>query len=453
MVVVIVDGLPGDLLERELSRLPFMRERLPYAGRAVSCFPSTTGPAYFPFLAGMTPGRANITGIRWFDRTTPTRSRFPHRGLRSYVGPDAGKMRTDTAAKTIFARDAWPASTPVNKDSPKRREKSRDLLWALAHFLDTWEHADRRTAWKLGRGLRKGRPIVFSVFPSVDEFGHVHGLAHVSPAEGLAGIDALLARTLDGFRGELLMSADHGLTDTREHLDLRALVEERVGSTVAFPLIAKGSLQAVVCESGNGMANVYLRGEHGWRDRPSAERTRPLARELASLPGIDSVAIRAHDAGAAELHTASAVGYVGFTAAGLWQRGPLFGREFSGLLPRDALARSLDEEHPDAAFALTSIFASERAGDLLVSASVGYDLRARREWPEHRASHGALHRAHTVVPVRCSAPLPSRPLRTLDLFASMLELAEVPLADYADSDAYLIEEGTWKPGVVRRSVA
>ncbi|HWC32970.1 MAG TPA: hypothetical protein VG709_07570, partial [Actinomycetota bacterium] len=54
VVVVIVDGLPVELLERELPCLPFLRERLPYGAEAISCFPSTTGPAYFPFLAGAT---------------------------------------------------------------------------------------------------------------------------------------------------------------------------------------------------------------------------------------------------------------------------------------------------------------------------------------------------------------------------------------------------------------
>jgi len=449
VVVVIIDGLPADLLERELPGLPFLRERAPHAGEAVSCFPSTTGPAYFPFLAGATPGRANVTGIRWFDRTVATTSRFPHRGLRSYVGPDAGKMQSDTAVRTVFARDAWPASTPVNKDSPKRREKSRDLVWALAHFFDTWEHADRRTAWKLGRGLGKGRPIVFAVFPSVDEFGHVHGLGHESPGEALVTIDELLAEKLVDFAGEVLVSADHGLTDTAQHHDLRALIEERVGPTLAFPLIAKGNPEAVVCESGNAMANVYLRGDDGWAERPGYDRTSALARELAVLGGIDSVAIRREAPNGAELFTAGGKGYVAFEEGGLSQHGDVFECEFDGQSPRQALERSLGDERPDAAFALTSLFASERAGDLLVSASVGHDLRSKREWPEHHASHGAIHRAHTVVPVRSSAPLPSGPLRTLDLFAFMLELAGIPLAQYAGSDAHLLARGEWTPGVAR----
>jgi predicted AlkP superfamily pyrophosphatase or phosphodiesterase len=200
VAVVVIDGLPVDLLDETLPKLEFLRERTPHRREAVSCFPSTTGPAYFPLLAGSTPGRANVPGIRWFDRGRKTPSRFPHRGLRSYVGPDAAKLKKDTAVKTVFARDAWPASSPVNVDSTKRREKSRDLVWAVAHFLDTWQLADRRTAWKLGRGLKKGRPILFAVFPSVDEFGHVHGLERERPAQALREIDALLARELADYR-------------------------------------------------------------------------------------------------------------------------------------------------------------------------------------------------------------------------------------------------------------
>jgi Type I phosphodiesterase / nucleotide pyrophosphatase len=473
VVVVIVDGLPRPLLERLLPDLDFLRERCPHRAEAVSCFPSTTGPAYFPFLAGSTPGRANVPGIRWFDRTRPTRTRFPHRGLRSYVGPDAAKMKKDTALPTIFASHAWPASSPVGKDVPKRGEKSRDLLWTAAHFFHTWDVADRRTAWKLGRGLKKGRPILFAVFPSVDEFGHFHGATHERAAEALVEIDGMLAEKLGDYEGGLVVSADHGLTDTHTHLDLRGLVEERVGPTVAFPLVGKPNPEAVVCESGNAMANVYLRGSDGWGSRPEPDRCRALAGELLELEGVDSVAIRGEAEHTAELHartepsnrvlqggegpSAAASGAsnrvlrgeVGWDSHGLWQRGDAFARAFEGLDPGAALERSCGDRNPDAAFALVSLLASERGGDLLVSASVGYDLRTKREWPEHHASHGALHAEHTVVPVLSSAPLPDRPLRTLDLFGHVLSLAGVPLEEYPASDAALLARDEWTPGVAR----
>lgn len=449
-MTVVVDGLPCDLLERALPSLPFISGRLPHRTTAVSCFPSTTGPAYFPFLAGCTPGRANVPGIRWFDRTRPTRTRFPHRGLRSYVGPDAKKLASDTAVKVLYERDAWPVSSPIGKNVPKALgEKSRDLVWAFAHFTDRWDLADRRTAWKLGRGLGKGRPIVFAVFPSVDEYGHMESIAGGRPEEALAGIDALLADVLGEFDGELVLTADHGLTDTHTHIDLRAVVEELVGSTLAFPLTAKVNPQAVVCESGNAMANVYLRGEDGWRARPAVARCREVARELLAVEGIDSVALRGEHDDTAELLTREGSAEVGFADGCLWQSGDAFGVAFEPASPAEALARSLDEEYPDAAFSLVSLLASERAGDLLVSATVGFDLRTRREWPEHFASHGALHRAHTVVPVLASSPLPEGPLRTLDVFPLMLERAGVPLSDYAGSDAELLAREAWSPGVAR----
>jgi hypothetical protein len=209
-------------------------------------------------------------------------------------------------------------------------------------------------------------------------------------------------------------------------------------------LIAKPNPAAVVCESGNGMANVYLRGEDGWGDLPPVDARRSLARELLAVKGIDSVALS--DGQAVELHTARGVGRVGFDG-GLFQQGDPFAAEFAGASPREALARSVDEPWPDAAFALVSLVASPRAGDLLVSAKVGYDLRTAREWPEHHASHGALHRQHTLVPVLSSAPLPEPPLRTLDLFGHMLSLAGIALADYPESDAALIADGRWSPGV------
>lgn len=449
VAVVVIDGLPLDLAEQALPELPFLSSRLSHRGTAVSCFPSTTVAAYFPFLAGCTPGRANVPGIRWFDRTRPTRTFFPHRGMRSYVGPDARRLKDDTKATTLFARHAWPASSPIGKDLPKRGEIGRDTIWSLAHVTHRWDQADLRTGRKLGRALRKGREIVFAVFPSVDELGHVYGLASGRSEEGLRWIDGLLEERLGSYAGGIVVTADHGLTDTHTHLDLRTLVEELVGPTIAFPLVGKRLPEACVCESGNAMAHVYLRGEPGWAQLPAPERCRALATELIRLEAVDSVAIRGDRPHAAELWTAGGVGEVGFAEGGLYQRGPIFSETFAHATPGYALARSFGERWPDAAFALTSLFASERTGDLLVSAREGFDLRAAREWPEHHASHGALHRAHTLVPVWSSAPLPPGPLRTLDVFALTLELAGLSLEHYPESDTARLARGDWRPEVWR----
>lgn len=214
-------------------------------------------------------------------------------------------------------------------------------------------------------------------------------------------------------------------------------------------MITKRFPEAVVCESGNGMANVYLRGEQGWTDLPAPDRCRQLAAQLLELEGIDSVALRGEDAHTAELWTRAGVGRVGLGAGGLFQKNPGFAASFDGATPAEALELTAGERQPDAPFALTSLFASERTGDLLVSAATGSDLRTKSEWPEHHASHGGLHRDHTVVPAFASAPLPSRPLRTLDLFSVTLELAGIALDEYPESDAARLAAGSWRPEVWR----
>jgi len=287
------------------------------------------------------------------------------------------------------------------------------------------------------------------VFPSVDELGHTFGIASNKPRAALEEIDRQLAEKLEGFEGEMVLSADHGLTDTHTHIDLRGVVEGMVGTTIAYPVITKRFPEAVVCESGNAMANVYLRGDTAWAETPAPGRCRELAARLLEIEGIDSVALRGDEPGSAELWTHDGVGHVRFDGTGLHQSGDAFAHVFEEASPSEALARSVGERNPDAAFALTSLFASERAGDLLVSAAPGFDLRTRSEWPEHHASHGALHRDHTVVPVFASSPLPDRALRTLDLFAFTLELAGVPLEQYPESDTSRLATGSWRPEVWR----
>jgi hypothetical protein len=73
------------------------------------------------------------------------------------------------------------------------------------------------------------------VFPSVDEFGH----ASERPRRALEEIDRQLAGKLEEFAGEIVVSADHGLTDTHTHLDLRGSIETREGTTIAFPVVTK----------------------------------------------------------------------------------------------------------------------------------------------------------------------------------------------------------------------
>ena len=72
-IVLLVDGARADVMTDLLQKgeLPSLQRYLVEPGscrQAVTTFPSTTGPAYLPFLTGASPGQCNFPGIRWFDK-------------------------------------------------------------------------------------------------------------------------------------------------------------------------------------------------------------------------------------------------------------------------------------------------------------------------------------------------------------------------------------------------
>ena len=71
-IVVLADGARPDVLNEQMSlgQLPHLA-RLVERGTnqaMLTCFPSTTGPAYLPYVTGCFPGTCNVPGIRWFDK-------------------------------------------------------------------------------------------------------------------------------------------------------------------------------------------------------------------------------------------------------------------------------------------------------------------------------------------------------------------------------------------------
>ena len=97
-----------------------------------------------------------------------------------------------------------------------------------------------------------------------------------------------------------------------------------------------------------------------------------------------------------------------------------------------ALAATFATDHPDCLVQIAQLYRSHRAGDIVVSARPGYDLRERYERPEHLSAHGSLHSAHMTTPLAVSAPVAGGPHRTADLFATALEWLGRPVPDGVD---------------------
>jgi hypothetical protein len=93
---------------------------------------------------------------------------------------------------------------------------------------------------------------------------------------------------------------------------------------------------------------------------------------------------------------------------------------FEDLCDAAAHERTSGSEYPDGVVQLARLVLAERSGDLVVSASPGWDLRRRYEPINHVSSHGALHAAHMLVPLVGNRRMPEIPRRTADLYPALL---------------------------------
>jgi hypothetical protein len=84
------------------------------------------------------------------------------------------------------------------------------------------------------------------------------------------------------------------------------------------------------------------------------------------------------------------------------------------------LAHSLDRRFPDTPAQLMQLFRSPRAGELVIAAEPGADLRLEWEIPEHQSGHGSLTHDHMRCLVAADRALVG-PVRTVDIFPLMMQ--------------------------------
>jgi hypothetical protein len=198
--------------------------------------------------------------------------------------------------------------------------------------------------------------------------------------------------------------------------------------------------------SGNGSAQVYLRPGLRRRRRlllgeieagDVSDVPRSLVSYLASLPGIALVAGAGPAAGTIDLvsasgraHLARSNGYIRYRpdTADVLRLGGAAERT-----DRDWLAATVDTAFPDGPTQLLQVFRSARAGDLVVVADRGTDLRSDWEIPEHRSGHGSLIAEHMRCLVVANRPFaPESVTRTVDLFPAVLDHLGIAIPDAID---------------------
>lgn len=455
VVIVVADGARADSLTAAIDagHLPALAQLRADGGAHVitTVFPSVTGPAYTPLLAGQFPGPAGLAGIRWFDRARTT-VRSPSRS-RSYVGYWMRETGRDLhpSARTLFeiAPSRLGALSVINRGLPRRDRVGKGTAFTLRaaynHFagdLAGWLDTDRRIGEEFAARLVRERPrAAFCAFTGIDKASHAHG--HDSPAvlDAMRTVDRVVARIREDAERDgrwatmhLWVVSDHGHSPVKHHEDLAGLLRDWGVPTRAHPWTFGPGHRAAVMVSGNAMAHVYLDITHRARAWwPALEARwawladRLLAREAVDLlvVPIDSVTteVRSAQRGAARV----------LADRGRFTYEPRTGDPLGIGAHRNLDATRAHEvtresDYPDAIVQVASLAASDRAGDLVLSAARDWDLRAHWEPVPHVSTHGALLREHMLVPLIVNRPPRGTPRRTVDVFASAATVLAAPHA-------------------------
>ena len=415
----------------------------------VTTFPSTTGPAYFPFLTGCFPGTLNVPGIRWFDKAAYSNPAKKLVKFRSYVGLETFLINQDMGkVPTLF--DLLPKSYTIfnsvtrGAGSGNLTKIMRIWYWYYAHLTDRWEFVDQQALKKTLKAIERDFEFLFVVLPGIDEYSHLAHPHHSKTIEHYRFLDeavgklAAKLKRLGKWEDTLFwIVSDHGLSKTDTHFCVNTFLEKRGLPPFYYPKVfhRRGKKVANMV-SGNSMTHLYFKNGHDWgipTVRDEIDRIDPrLLADLVQEPAIDIVAVRNGDGGVDILSKrgeaklkllGDKIEYCHPERERRISADPFGYQNFSGLLDRNAvLQKTAATPYPDAPWQLAHLFKASRTGDVVLSASPGFDLRLKYEVPEHHGSHGAIHAEHMLTPVATNVPLNAKIFRTVDIFPTILKL-------------------------------
>jgi hypothetical protein len=449
LIFVMIDGATHQVMSDLLTAgdLPNIAALADSGGglkKAVTCFPSTTGPAYIPYLMGLFPGTANVPGYRWLSRAGygERGSRWTEPGVASYSGREAIHFDDHllAGAPTWFdyfgsRRNILNLLTRGVRPEENVTRFVKPLIYTIGHYLHRWDIADRVAARALVQAAKDGPEFIACAFNGVDGHSHEKHPAAPKVVESYRTIDRAIGEARKVLRASgrdeetlWVIGSDHGQSATHTHIDVARILDEELGlAPLYYPRLWRQDAHCAEMVSGNGMTQVYFRNGSDWSHRVPWEAIEDLrvADALLAHEGIDFVAGQSHD-GSVSIRTACGEGniawdgsYCTYTYEG---EDPLGCGPFAKYTEDEVLDLTFDGPRPDAALQLAQLFRAERAGDLLVSARKGYDLRGRWELPEHHSTHGALVPAQMHVPVIISHPIAADHFRTVDVFPTVLKL-------------------------------
>jgi hypothetical protein len=233
-----------------------------------------------------------------------------------------------------------------------------------------------------------------------------------------------------------------------QHDDLHGWLEGEGLRVLAHPRLNVKNPDVVLMVGGNAMAHLYMapsqRSRRWWSSH--AAGWDHVMNKLVERPSVDLLAVSTSECVVQVRHSMRGVAEVRRTegASGTrWSYVPLdgdpllLGGAHQQLDTNAAWELSCDTVYPDALVQLSWLGASSRSGDVVLSASEGWDLRDRFEPVTHISTHGALLKEQMMVPLIVDLPTARRPQRTTDIVPSALQLLHVQADTQFDGQSFL----------------
>lgn len=405
-------------------------------------FPSVTGVAYVPMLTGEHPAHVGIPGLRWYDRSRRLPALFGH--SRSYVGTQLRQINTDLSphAPTAFELvngKALGFAAMITRGLPREAQLDRGIDYTtrvirahVAGDVARWAALEAELAEQLIGRVRRERPqFVFAAFTAGDKATHAGGAGAPVALQSLKLVDHVAASIRrDAERDgrwpsmHLCVVSDHGHSPVEQHFDLARAMRDAGLRIRSHPWTLPDRSQVAVMVSGNSMAHVYLdlsaRERRPWTSL--AAHWEPRLTELLAHPAIDLVATMLNPTTVlVRRGTATAEVIIGHRRLAYRpvDGNPLGLELFEDECDESVHERTLSTAYPDSVRQLARLVPAERSGDIVISASPGWDLRRDYEPINHVSSHGALHASHMLVPLVGSRHFVNTPRQTADVYRSM----------------------------------
>lgn len=475
IVFILLDGVRQDVFQKLLDegKLPNIKKIADngvYIRNGVSVLPSTTGPAYAPFVMGLGPAKSKLSGIRLFDRVTGT--------YRVYCGTDNAKINDDAAKEfpTIYELLSDKSTLTVFGMVDRGVAKS-GVPWIQVAYNKLTKDYNKMDSSLVDRFLKEmsnGIPVFsFISLHSPDSNGHSYG-ANCEYCQAIIFEDSLVGRIVDhieasGERGRVsfVISSDHGLASTTRSFDVDAALAEDLKmnayhsiprNTIDFNLFkSRFKNDIITAVSGNACVLVYVKkpGASTFADRPSEAELRSYPDRLrknrvdliayfASQPGIRHVLYRGN-AGQYFAETSNGKALIkrnagGFSYSVVSGADPFgYASSPNAAALTDGAFHTADEwlaatgplDYPDAPNLIADLLDSNCGGDIVLLAAPDYE-----PWNEgQKGVHGNLSYDQIKVPIIFSGPAFKtgaviESARTVDVFPTMLRALgrEIPAA-------------------------